>query len=179
LRAINGSSRRRRTMKARRPPGRPVRKEATMERRWYVIANAARARILESVGATAAFDTVADLVHAQGRQQRAELAPDAPGHAPGPVRGGPGGTDYAPRTDPHERERERFAREIADAIERGVAERRPAALVLVASDPFLGALRASLGPAAAALVVHTVHHDYTTLAEPELAQRLRAATSPR
>ncbi len=150
-----------------------------MERRWYVIANAARARILETGGTAGGFETIADLVHAQGRQQRAELAPDAPGHAPGPARGGPGGADFAPRTDPHERERERFAREVADAIERGVADRRPAALVLVASDPFLGALRAKLGPAASGLVVQTVHHDYTTLAEPELAERLRAATPPR
>jgi protein required for attachment to host cells len=149
-----------------------------MDRCWYVIANAARARILERTTGSGAFGTVADLVHAESRQRRAALAADRPGHVAGPARGGPGGADFAPRTDPQVRERERFAREVAEAIDRGAAELRFTKLVLVASNPFLGALQAKLGAAAAGRVVRVVQHDYTTLDEAALAERLRAAMAP-
>lgn len=151
-----------------------------MAKNWYVVASAARARVLEVADdpqpadrTKPAFVHVADLVHPQSRQKAGELAGDRPGH--GVASGHGGGTAYPPRTDPHDRERERFARELAQLLERGVADGRCAGLVLVAGDPFLGELKAQLGAQAAKAVLRTRSVDYTALDEQALAERLLGA----
>lgn len=148
-----------------------------MAKNWYVVASAARARVLEEaddaqpqVRTRSAFVHVADLVHPQSRQKGSELAADRPGHGVASSHGG--GTAYPPRTDPHERERDRFAHEVARLLDRGVAEGRCAGLVLVAGDTFLGELKGHLGAQAAKAVLRTVPSDYTALDEPALAERL-------
>ena len=145
-----------------------------MDRQWIVIANAARARILERTGSHGPLVEIVDLVHPESRQHGRELDRDRPGHSPGT---GPGqaGTQFDPRTDSHERERQRFAQEVAAAIEAGQASGRCQGVVLVASDPFLGLLKAELGAHARAAVRHTIAHDYTSLSADALASRLNGA----
>lgn len=147
---------------------------------WLVIANAARARVLEESdapeGRVGAYIHVADLVHPQSRQKGAALADDRPGHVEG-LGHGLGSASYVPRTDPREREHDRFAREVAQMLDQGVAARRCAGLVLVASSPFLGHLKAHLGEQARQAIVYTLDADYTALEDRALAQRLAAARS--
>jgi len=88
--------------------------EQTMAKNWYVVASAARARVLELVDdrrpadrTQPVFVHVADLVHPQSRLKGSELGDDRPGH--GVASGHGGGTAYPPRTDAHDRERDRFA----------------------------------------------------------------------
>lgn len=119
------------------------------------------------------FVHVADLVHPQSRLKGSELGDDRPGH--GVASGHGGGTAYPPRTDPHERERDRFAQELAQLLDRGVAEGRCAGLVLVAGDAFLGELKRHLGAQAAKAVLRTQSADYTALDEQALAARLLGA----
>ncbi len=145
---------------------------------WIVVANSAQARVLEAADGSgdaggAPFVHLADLVHPQSRQRGSELASDRPGQAMG---GGhsPGGTSYGPRTDPREREHERFAHELAEFIDHGVAEGRCAGLVLVAASPFLGRLKGQLGKQATKAVMRTLAVDCTTLDEKALAERLRS-----
>ena len=145
---------------------------------WLVIANAARARVLEQRDVSVAsrgvaYAHVADLVHPQSRQKGIDLAGDRPGHARTEMRG-LGGTSYLPRSDPREREHDRFAQELAKLIDKGVADGRCAGLVLVASSPFLGRLKARLGEQAKKAIARTVDADYTALEERELADRLAA-----
>ena len=139
---------------------------------WLVIANAARARVLEETERLHDYVHVADLVHPQSRQKGTALASDRPGHAhaQGP-RHGLGGTSYVPHTDPREREHDRFARDVAQLLDNGVASHRCAGLVLVASSPFLGRLNSHLGPQARKAVVRMVDADYTALRDDELSQR--------
>lgn len=124
---------------------------------WIVVANAARARVLEEAdvpqGAAprpaahkrhAGSVHVADLVHPQSRQKGVELATDRAGRMTGSGHG-LHGASYQPRTDPREREHDRFAQEFARVLDQGVAAGRCAGLVLVASDPFLGRLKSHLG----------------------------------
>lgn len=145
-----------------------------MDREWVVIANAARARILERNGSRGPLVEIADLVHPESRQHGRALDRDRPGHSPGT---GPGqaGTQFDPRTDPRERERRRFAREVAAAIDAGHAGGRCQGVVLVASDPFLGLVKAELGTQARAALRRTVAHDYTALSTDALADRLNGA----
>ena len=128
---------------------------------WLVVANASKARVLEESGKPGAYVHIADLVHPQSRQKGVELAGDRPGHVPGVSAHGTGSSAYDPRTDPREREHDRFARELAAVLNQGVAAGRCAGLVLVASNPFLGHLKEHLAAHAQALLLRSVPADYT------------------
>lgn len=117
---------------------------------------------------------VADLVHPESRQKAAELGGDKAGHITSGAHGA-GSAEYRLRTDVHEREHEHFAQELAHMLNGGVAAGRCAGLVLVASSPFLGLLKAHLDTQARNHVLRTVASDYTALNDRELAQRLGAA----
>ena len=139
---------------------------------WLVVGNAAKARVLEESDAPGAYVHVADLIHPRSRYKGSELSTDRAGHAMGSGHR-PGGAAYMPRTDPREREHEQFAREVAAALNEGVAQGHCAGLVLMASNPFLGQLRSHLSEPARKLVLRTVAADYTSLDEAELVRRLR------
>lgn len=139
---------------------------------WLVVANASSARVLEEANHPGEYVHIADLVHPQSRQKGAELSSDRPGHVPGTSSHGAGSSAYDPRTDPRERERDRFAREVANTLNEGIAAGRCAGLVLVASDPFLGHLKQHLGEQATKALLRSVVADYTALNERDLAQRL-------
>lgn len=139
---------------------------------WVVVANASRARVLEESGQVGVYEHVADLVHPQSRQKGGELAPDRPGHFPGPSAHGTGSSAFEPRTSAREREHDRFAGELAAVLEEGIASGRCAGVVLVASNPFLGVLVAQLGDRSREAILRTVASDYTALSERELGQRI-------
>lgn len=143
-----------------------------MERLWYVVANAARARLIERTQGQDDWTEVADLVHPQSRQPAAALATDRPGHVEGTGHG-TGSAAYIPRTDPRQHEHERFARELAQRIDAGLAAGRCDGLVLIASTPFLGVLRRQLGEGASRRTRWTAAHDWTTLPKAELVAKLR------
>jgi protein required for attachment to host cells len=138
-----------------------------MKRNWFVIANASRARVLEETDEADTYTHVADLVHPQSRLKGEQLSSDRPGH-------GLGSAAYLPRTDPRQREHDRFACEVASTLNHGVAQGRCAGLVLVASDPFLGHLKAHLDVQSRKLLLRTVASDFTALRDEELALRLRS-----
>ena len=139
---------------------------------WLVVANASRARVLEESNKPGVYVDVADLVHPQSRQKGSDLADARPGHVPGPSAHGTGSSAYDPRTDPREREHDRFAREVAAVLNDGIAAGRCSGLVLVASNPFLGHLKEHLAPHAKQLLLRSLAADYTALDGRELAQRL-------
>ena len=94
-----------------------------------------------------------DFVHTQSRQKGHQLGFDQPGHVErGMGAGTRGGTDLSPRSDPRHKEHEHFAREIAQYLDKAVSSRRCERIVLIASDPFLGEVKAQLGPATARAV---------------------------
>jgi protein required for attachment to host cells len=139
---------------------------------WLVVANASRARVLEESEKAGVYVHVADMVHLQSRQKGTDLAGDRPGHVPGVAAHGTGSSAYDPRTDAREREHDRFAREVATAVNDGIAAGRCAGLVLVASNPFLGHLKEHLSEQANKALLRSVAADYTAFNERELAQRL-------
>lgn len=139
---------------------------------WVVVANGARARVLEESDG-GGYAHVADLVHPASRQKGSELDFDRPGHVTSGAHGA-GSAEYRPRVEPHERELQHFAEELAHLLEAGIADGRCAGLVLVASNPFLGHLKARLSDGARARVLRSLAHDYTALADDDLARRLAA-----
>lgn len=138
---------------------------------WVVVANSARARVLEPADTPGRFVHRADLVHTRSRLKGVDLEDDRPGHMAATGHGY-GTAEYLPRRSAHEREQSVFAREIATLLDSGVARGECAGLVLVASNPFLGRLHAELGDAAQKAVLRTVASDYTRLPDETLARRL-------
>jgi protein required for attachment to host cells len=142
-------------------------------RNWLVVANSARARVLEETDRQGVYLHVADLVHPQSRQKGIDLDSDRPGQAHAEGQGhGLGNSAYAPRTDAREREHDRFARELAAVVDAGVARGACAGFQLVASNPFLGHLKSHLGDEARKRLLRTVAADCTGLRDEELAERL-------
>lgn len=146
---------------------------------WFVVANAARARICAQDEPGGRLREVGDYVHPASRQSGAELGTERPGQGHrGQGATAPGGTAFEPRADVHRKEHERFARELAQAVSAGLAAGKVQALVVAASSPFLGELKAQLGPAASQALVSTLAHDLTALDLRELGQRLAELTQP-
>jgi protein required for attachment to host cells len=143
---------------------------------WLVVANASRARVLEEGASPGTYSHAADLVHPGSRQKGVALGTDRPGHVEGTGHG-LGSAAYQPRSEPHHHEHERFAQELAALLNAGVADGRCAGLVLCASNPFLGLLKAHLSEHAREAVLRTVPSDYTALRDDQLAERLAPAAS--
>lgn len=138
---------------------------------WLLVANAARARLLEETQEPGVYVHRADLVHPQSRQKGMDLQTDRAGH----VLGGnhtPGGAAYEPRTSARDHEHDRFAQEVAAVLDAGIASGDCAGIVLVASNPFLGHLKAHLGERSRKAILRTVVSDYTSLRDDELHERL-------
>lgn len=141
---------------------------------WLVLANASRARVIEAGDTAGTWTRVAELVHPASRQKGDQLGDDRPGRAHSMGHGGLGSATYAPHSSPAEHEHERFAQELAAVLDRGVADRRCAGIVLCASNPFLGHVKAHLSERAARVLLRAVPSDYTTLDDAEAAQRIGA-----
>jgi len=135
---------------------------------WVLVADAARARVLERDAETGALRELSAHVHPASRLKGRALASARPGQ----VRKGGASTAFAPRTSPAERERSRFAHELAELLESAALAQRLGGLVLLASNPFLGELNAHLGPAARGRVKAGAALDLTHYRGAELEQRV-------
>lgn len=138
---------------------------------WLVVANAARARILEETGHAKSYVERADLVHPASRNKGTDLGADRAGHAIG---SGSAGTAYTSRTSPRERERDRFAREVAEMLNQAIASGDCAGWVLAASNPFLGHVKSHLTPNARKALLATLPDDLTGLSNAQIADRIGA-----
>ncbi len=146
-----------------------------MQHHWIVLANASRARICRYDKADGQIAEIANFVHPSSRQKGSELAADRGGHVEkGLGTDGRGGTQLQPRTGPRDKAHEQFARQLASYLDDAVAERECQSWVLLASDPFLGELKAHLGKAAKATLRRAVPVDLTSLQGPALRERLEA-----
>ena len=111
---------------------------------WILIANSVHARLLQQEDGGPVL-VLRNFTHAQSRSKVSELVHDRAGHES--TDRSYGGTSYQPRTDPKKKEHERFTRELADDLERHAQKGAFETLVIFASSPFLGELKAELGSA--------------------------------
>jgi protein required for attachment to host cells len=148
---------------------------ASAAREWVLLANAARARLFERDAENGAMRELESFVHPLGRAKGAELASDRAGQA----MKGQARTEYAPHTEPHQREQQRFAQELAQYVEQAALAHRFDAFVAMASDPFLGYVRAELGRALHGLPHRHVARDFTPWQGAELEHRVTEALGAR
>jgi protein required for attachment to host cells len=111
-----------------------------MKIKWIVLANASVAHVYE-IDHNNSLDSiklVTTLLHPDGRKQDQDLVADKQGHY---QTGEPARGAYSPHTDPKAVETERFAKEIADLLEKNRNSETYTSLILIAAPHFYGLLK--------------------------------------
>lgn len=151
---------------------------------WILVCDASRARLLRAEQGKRGAMSLVQLEafeHAESRARARDLMADAAGRKPvGPVPAGPGTGQGAahgrpgaePDTDPKEVEAQKFARELAAALDRGMNERAYERLFLIAPPHFLGLLRSSVSTQVERAVTLTLDKDLTNEDLRDLTERL-------
>ena len=140
-----------------------------MKPEWILIANATRARLLQRQRGEPMV-VLESFVHPEGRLKISELADDRLGHEA--VDSSYGGASFQPRTDAKRKEHERFARELAQHLERQAQLDHFHSLTIFASSPFLGEIKAQLGAATTRLLSGAHDLDLTSVGLAELERRI-------
>ena len=136
---------------------------------WIVLADAATARLYEAGGPRGKWTLVSELQHPESRAKAAELVTDKPGR----VKQSKGyRSAMEPGTPPKKVEVEKFARQLAKALEDGRVRESYQRLVLVSPPGFMGILRAHLSDGVQKLVAALVEKDYLHLEEREAQERV-------
>ncbi len=142
-----------------------------MKRQWIVVANAAHARLFSRALPTDPLIPLSVLEHPESRLKGSELGDERPGHEA--TDNSPGGNRYEPRTDVRRKEHQKFAQEISQRLDAGLAAGDFDALLVYASNPFLGELKAQLSEAVQKRLQATFDRDLTSFGLDEIERRLQ------
>lgn len=142
------------------------------KRTWILVADGARAQILENQGPGTGLVAALDHDFAAPHGANSALGTERPGKGSGAA----GGTGHAvgPKVDWHEFAKERFARDVAAVLDKAAAAGAFDRLVLVAPPKTLGALRKELKADTRARVTEEVNKDLTHLDAGAIVQHLSA-----
>lgn len=138
---------------------------------WVLLANSARARSFVRDSDNNAMRELCSFVHPDSRLKGQALAHDRGGK----VRKSGASTQFAPHTDHHDKVHGEFARELAAYLEEAALAHRYPEVAIIAAKPFLGELRAHLGPATQQRLSGSVALDLTTCVGAELERRVADA----
>lgn len=143
-----------------------------METTWILAADSYRARLFE-LPPRGELREIGDFVHPAGRERERDLLADAPGRY-----FTKGRRDQTSANEPHtpaeQVEEEKFARQLAEELERGRTANRYDRLCLVAPPRFLGRIKEALGKEVGKRVSLTVPKDLASFD----AETILAAVRP-
>ena len=139
-------------------------------RTWVLVADGARARILENSGPGHALTGIEGLVFASGHAATHELVSDREGRSYSSH--GHARSAIESRSDPHRELKTKFAGVLADMLSRELEAGAYQRLVLVAPPEMLGDLRAAISGEVRAKVVGESAHDLTKTPTREVAGHL-------
>ena len=139
-----------------------------MKKTWILVADGAKAIILNYKGEGESLDQVTKLESKEGRMQDHEIGTDKPGtshQSVGSSRSSVDSSDFQQTAKDH------FADEVADYLIKKQSEF--AQLVIVAAPKTLGELRQSLHHGKIAeKIIQEVDKDYTSIPEQDLGKKL-------
>jgi protein required for attachment to host cells len=134
------------------------------------MSDAATARMYEPQAGRRDWKLVAELTHPEGRAKESELGRDKPGR----VKQSAGSrAAMEPPTPRKVVEMEKFARQIAKALDDALVRKAYDRLVLVAPPEFFGVLRGLLPERVEGRIAATVEKDYLHLDPSEARERLQ------
>lgn len=139
-------------------------------RSWIVVADGARARILENTGPGKGLTALPDQEMHQSHVPTRDINADRPGRSHD--RMGPQRHAMEPPSDAHREDKRRFAEELAQRLNSAAQSNSYDRLVLVAPAKTLGDLRQALSKEAAAKVEGELSKDLTPIPDHELAGHL-------
>jgi protein required for attachment to host cells len=148
-----------------------------MSTTWILIADGARARLLEQDRKSRHFNPISEQEFFGSRAQSKEIGSDDRGRSfDSPARGQPGIAHgrhaMEPTTDPQRYAEYAFARDLADHLEKAANQHRFDHLVLVAAPKALGDLRGLLPKTVQSRVVAEINKDLTNIPTRDLASHL-------
>ncbi len=153
---------------------------------WALIADGARARILENNGtvnggtassehrdskAAHEWTQVEGLVFQGDHSATHELMSDRQGRSFSPA--GSGRSALEPQTDPHRQQKTRFAIHLADMLAKQLQAGAYHRLIIAAAPVTLGDLRSAISDKVRATVVAEFDHDLTKIPNHEIAGHLK------
>jgi len=141
-----------------------------MKPQWILVANASHARLFSRESPTAPLVPLANIEHSESRLKGTQLADDRPGHEA--TDNSSGGNRFEPRIDVRRKEHQRFAHELAERLDAGLAAQEFSTLWLFASNPFMGELKAQLSDGVDKRVHLALDTDLTSFGLAEIEQRL-------
>jgi protein required for attachment to host cells len=151
---------------------------------WILVCDASHARLLQEKPRGGKLSLIGTYEHAESRAHVRDLTADAQGRKPvGPVPaarvtgqgGGYGRPGVEPETDAKEVEAQKFARELAEVLEKGRNDHAYEQVVIAAPPHFLGTLRGAMSSQVAKHIEATLDKDLTGLELPELMKRFHSS----
>jgi protein required for attachment to host cells len=140
-------------------------------RTWVLIADGARARILENDGPGHGVHAVDGYEFQADHSATHDLVSDRQGRSFSSH--GPGRSAIASRSDPHRELKNKFAHHLAGVLARGLAENLYDRLILVASPVTLGDLRVSISVLVRGRIVGEVAKDLTQIPNGYVADHIK------
>ena len=137
---------------------------------WVLVANASEARIFGTEKIGNPMECMKEFSHPESRGKGMDLTSDRPGHYQSR---GSGHGAFVDETEPKEHEAERFAAELAKALENGRTHNSYKKLVVVAAPHFHGLINSHLDDHTRAMVVSNIEKDLTSFDESELPEKLK------
>jgi len=137
---------------------------------WVLIADGARARVLENDGPGRGLVAIERLVFTGDHAATHDIVDDREGRTH--ESHGPGRSAIDARTDPHRELKRTFAHHLADMLARELDGGAYNRLVIVAAPVTLGDLRKLLSPSVAAKVTGELHKDLTKTPNSEISKHL-------
>ncbi len=137
---------------------------------WILLADRSRAVVLHALpDGMRPFPVLASYIHAEGRLRPQDRDSDVSGRVQHP--GGARST-VEPHEDRWHVEARRFARQLADTLEKEHGQQRFERLVVIAPAPFLGVLRAEWSPALRACIIREQVENLLAIPESDRQERL-------
>jgi protein required for attachment to host cells len=142
-----------------------------------VLVDGERARFLSGLGRCPSFTPVepGEMIDPESRKQNRELASDKPGRAFSSADGTPSAMET---TDFQRREKQLFARSVAQALDKIAAEGNYDRLIVAAPPTALGDLRANMSKHTAERITAEVAKDLTKIPEQDLRSHLESVLPP-
>ncbi len=140
-------------------------------RTWVLIADGARARILENDGPNRGLRAVEGLEFQGDHSATHDLVSDREGRSFSSH--GHGRSAIDARSDPHRELKTKFAHELPDVLAKGLEQKSYDRLIMVASPVTLGDLRTAISEQVRALVIGEVAQDLTKIPNGEVADHLK------